>query len=261
MLFLIPAMTIALAPLRVYVLDGGHAILNDSSLLSDIGEAGGKPVELTNPCFLIRHGSRWLMWDTGFADSYVGHPFTSPAARIWKAETMPAQLRRLGLTARNVAFVALSHPHFDHAGCFGQFGASTWIVERKDLAYGQLTPPRISVDPILLRRPKGAKLKVIDGDYDVFGDGTVRILTTPGHTPGHACLLIRLPKTGPILLSGDAFPTRANFDHDWVPSINENRSESLASMSRIKSLCKTLGARLIIQHAPEDIRTLPRILD
>ena len=118
----------------------------------------------------------------------------------------------------------------------------------------------------LVQRDQGAdrkgielgETKLIDGDYDVFGDGTVRILNMPGHTPGHQALMLKLAKEGVVILSGDLYHTLDNRRLRRVPRNNVQRADTLASMDRFEHLVTNNRARVIVQHSPEDFRWLPK---
>jgi N-acyl homoserine lactone hydrolase len=84
--------------------------------------------------------------------------------------------------------------------------------------------------------------KLLNGDYDVFGDGLVRILSTPGHTPGHQVLLVKLPSKGYVILTGDLYHLRQSRDERLVPVFNTSRAETLASIDRVERLAKNLKA-------------------
>jgi len=171
------------------------------------------------------------------------------------------QLQQAGLTAANVTFVAFSHFHADHTGNANLFAGSTWIINRDELAWATGTPgpqPPGIVDPATFSAYKTAKTKVIDGDYDVFGDGTVRILKAPGHTPGHQVLLLRLKKSGAVILAGDLYHFRHDREARLVMTVNTQRADSLASFDRIEKLAHNTHARLIVQHDPEDFKSLPK---
>ena len=105
---------------------------------------------------------------------------------------------------------------------------------------------KTSAKPDQYSKLKDSKTIVIDGDYDVFGDKSVTLISTPGHTPGHQCLLVRLPKTGPVLLSGDLyhFPGEREF-HTFPTGSN---ADYVASRAKVEALLKSTGAQLWIQH-------------
>src|SRR5262249_29174118 len=108
-----------------------------------------------------------------------------------------------------------------------------------DWAMKQSTKPAFSA---------AQKFEKLSGDHDVFGDGSVMILSTPGHTPGHESLVVHLAKTGAVVLSGDAAHFRDNWEHRRVPSMNTDRDQTLASMQRIDSVLKEQKAQLWINH-------------
>jgi glyoxylase-like metal-dependent hydrolase (beta-lactamase superfamily II) len=117
----------------------------------------------------------------------------------------------------------------------------------------------VNVKPENLSGRKQAKVELIDLDRDVFGDGTVKILRANGHTAGHQILVLKLPKSGTVILSGDAVHTRENYEQGRMPVFNYARGETLASMDRIRRILANTHGRLIIQHEPKDFEALPKI--
>jgi glyoxylase-like metal-dependent hydrolase (beta-lactamase superfamily II) len=114
----------------------------------------------------------------------------------------------------------------------------------------------------LLGTPKN--LQLINGDNDVFGDGSVTLLSTPGHTPGHQSLLVHLRNSGFIILSGDVAHLEGNFKNNIVPSLNTDKAESIASMERIRRLIATYKAKLFINHdknQTDTLRLIPAFYD
>jgi glyoxylase-like metal-dependent hydrolase (beta-lactamase superfamily II) len=89
---------------------------------------------------------------------------------------------------------------------------------------------------------------LLAGDRDVFGDGSLTILSTPGHTPGHQSLLVKLPKTGAVVLSGDAVHFKSNWDNRRVPAPNANKEQTVASMEKIADILQKGHAQLWINH-------------
>jgi N-acyl homoserine lactone hydrolase len=143
-------------------------------------------------------------------------------------------------------------------GVAGVFPDSVWIMSNAEIAAASLLPPPNGVLPETWSAYKMAKTEPIEGDYDVFGDGSVMILRAPGHTPGHQVLKLKLQKSGMVILSGDLYHLRTNRQFRRVPVYNANRADTLASMTRIETILKNTGGRLIVQHDPRDFNSLPK---
>jgi glyoxylase-like metal-dependent hydrolase (beta-lactamase superfamily II) len=158
-----------------------------------------------------------------------------------RAKTLAAQLTELGVKPADVTYVAVSHTHGDHVGNIGLFPTSTVLIQGAEYDWamaGQNKPAFVD----------SQKIQKLAGDHDVFGDGSVTIITTPGHTPGHQSLLVKLPKTGALVLSGDAVHFQDNWTHKRVPSMNTNKDQSLASLERIAKVLADQKATLWINH-------------
>jgi N-acyl homoserine lactone hydrolase len=249
---------------RLYAFDCGRIDFKDMSMFSDTGDYDGKSGSLVDPCFLIRHPKGILLWDTGLGDALLGRndPANDAGVSVHVGVRLLDQLKSIGIAPSNVTYVAFSHFHLDHTGNANVFIASTWIINRKELdwALGAPTPP--VVDLKSFSAYKTVSTQMITGDYDVFHDGTVRILQAPGHTPGHQVLLLKLAKTGTVLLSGDLYHQRpdrprAGDTGGRVMTVNTSRADSLASINRIETIIKNTHARLIIQHDSDDFKALP----
>ncbi len=148
--------------------------------------------------------------------------------------------------------------HFDHTGNANSFPQSTWLLQSKELAYAQGTPTPFGINPATFSEIKNVKTTMMNGDYDVFGDGSVKMLISPGHTPGHQVLLVKLAKTGPVMLSGDLYHSRENRKTGRMPVFNADRADTLASFSRIETIVKNTGARFIVQHDVRDFAAMPK---
>jgi N-acyl homoserine lactone hydrolase len=256
-----PASMARVSALRLYVLDCGHATFKDMGGFSDTGEYDGKSGEIAAPCFLIRHPKGDLLWDAGLGDHY-NYPKegsdAAPGVHVTVPVTLLAQLHSLNLAPKDINYIAFSHLHWDHTGNANDFPDSVWIMNKAELAAALVLPPPGGVLPETWSAYKAAKNEAIEGDYDVFGDGSVMILRTPGHTPGHQVLKLKLPKSGTVILSGDLYHLRTNRLFKRVPVYNADRADTLASMSRVETILKNTHGRLIVQHDPKDFQALPK---
>jgi N-acyl homoserine lactone hydrolase len=158
-----------------------------------------------------------------------------------RAKTLAAQLAEIGVKPADVTYVAVSHTHGDHVGNIALFPSSTILIQGAEYDWAMTLPAK----------PAFAATQTIEklaGDRDVFGDGSVVILTTPGHTPGHQSLVVQLSKTGAVVLSGDAVHFRDNWENRRVPAMNVNRDQTLASLQRIATVLEERKAQLWINH-------------
>lgn len=245
--------------MELWRLDCGHIAVHDLSLFSDTFADEGKTMVLTDSCYLIRHGQDYMLWDTGLPKSVLGAP-EDPKAPLSPGldRDLVSQLKVLGVKPEQITRIGISHDHFDHLGQAADFPGATLMIGAEDWAQLQLHPSPFGVDASLVSPwLKGGKLDLVSGDRDVFGDGSVVMLATPGHTPGEMALLLRLPKTGAVILSGDVVHFEAQFARHGVPGFNWNRANSLASIDRLQTMARNLHATLVIQHDPADIAKLP----
>lgn len=242
--------------LHAYVLDCGYSE-GSFAWLSGEGRFEGHEGRLANPCFLIRHPDGDMLWEVGLpASLYADGPQETDIATIGVDEPLIPQMARLGVAPDDIDVLAVSHYHIDHAGQPEAAGDATWLVHRADydVVMGE-EPPEHAADLAPLR---ALNAEVFEGERDVFGDGRVRIVPAPGHTPGHAVLFLDLPETGPVILSGDLWHRAASRAQRTVPAYNASREETLASMDRVEALLEETGARLVIQHEEADYAALPK---
>ena len=256
---LIPARAAdAVKDVRLYALDCGRIQLKDMSIFSDTGEYDGKPGTLVDPCWVIRHPKGTLLWDAGLGDKIAqnkdGQDFA--LGHLWVDVTLLEQLKAIGLTPDDITFLSFSHTHADHTGNANEFPNATWILNKAEIAWAESRPAAF-IDLDSFSAYTTAKTEMIDGDYDVFGDGSVRILKTPGHTPGHQSLLVKLKKAGTVIISGDLYHVRDNYRFRRVPTFNVERADTLASIDRVNTILKNTKGRLVVHHDPQDFKALP----
>ncbi|MDH2355917.1 N-acyl homoserine lactonase family protein [Bradyrhizobium sp. SSUT112] len=229
---------------KLYVLNCGEGTAGDISRWTP-GLNEGKTMDFVDSCYLIRHTKGWFLWDTGIADAVAAMPNgltpADPKAVTWRRpKTLAAQLEQLGVKPGDVKVMAVSHTHPDHTGNVELFPQATLYVQKAEYDW-----PGANNEP---RFKPSHPVELLAGDKDVFGDGSVTILSTPGHTPGHQSLLVKLPKTGAVVLSGDAVHFKDNWDNRRVPSMNANKDQSAASMQKIADTLAKEKAQLWINH-------------
>ena len=217
---------------------------------SDTYAYGDLKVQFVYSCYLIKHGDQYLLWDTG-------HSMSAP--NVAPKTSVADQLAQLGVKPEQINYVGISHYHADHTGQIASFPQAMLLIGKGD--WDAITNPKpapgVNAPPFAHWISGGGKVEPQPNDKDVFGDGTVMILNTPGHTPGHHGLLVKLKEKGNVLISGDLVHFRENYDTNGVPWFNTSRAESLASIDRFKKLAATFKATIIIQHDARDIGLLP----
>jgi N-acyl homoserine lactone hydrolase len=233
---------------------GKTTTVADVSRFSDVAAFKGLSIQLTFSCYLVKHGNDYLVWDTG----------NPPASGSAAAPTAPSsslvdQLAQLHLTPQQITFVGISHYHGDHVGQVASFPQATLLIGKGDWDVLNDPKPSTGVNPANFAHwiSGGGKVEPLIGDKDVFGDGSVIMLSTPGHTPGHHSLLVKLKDKGNVLITGDLAHFRENYAGNGVPTFNTSRAETLASLDRFKQLATNLQATVIIQHDARDIDKLP----
>jgi N-acyl homoserine lactone hydrolase len=257
---------------RLYRLDCGHSLANDESVWTP-GENVGRSIEFSSTCWLIKRGSEWVLWDTGVPQATLNDPkgwSTLPKLIVYHLDkTITGQLAEIGLKTGDITYVALSHTHGDHIGNVGLFLNSTILMQRAEYTWiSSPDGPNDNVNQLkalarkLLGTPK--RLQLLDGDTDVFGDGSVTLISTPGHTPGSQSLLVHLKNSGFIILSGDVVHLEGNFEKNIVPALNTDKAMSIASMDKVRAMMATYQAKLFINHdkAQSDmLKLLPEFYD
>lgn len=255
--------------LAVYLLSGGRLELDHAVFFPD--RPPGMRWTVPVPCVLVHHPRGRLLFDTGI------HPeaITDPVGRLGAArarrfavrsgpdEEVASQLGRLGLRPDDVGLVANSHFHFDHCGGNELFPRATFLVQRAELVAARAVDPARPgrYAPSVRDFDHPLRYLPVEGEHDVFGDGTVVLLPTPGHTPGHQSLWVELPETGPVILTGDACYTLEHLEAERVPGVVWNPTLAAHAVKRLKTLARLTGARVFPSHDPDFWRTVKQAPD
>ena len=207
---------------------------------------------LTDSCYLIVHPKGSLMWDTGLPDALAQIPEGKSMYKVFTfrvTKTLASQFMEIGIAPESVNYLGISHMHGDHNGNAHLFPRATLLMQKEEYAaaFGP-EPSKYGFDPSSYPTMRSNIVKLLEGDHDVFGDGTVVIKRALGHTPGHQALYVKLAKSGNILLSGDLVHFTDNWVHKRVPGFNFDKEQSLKTMQETEAFLKANNATLWIQH-------------
>ena len=201
------------------------------------------------------------MFDSGeIADAKFkdGQPVTEGVMSASKP--LLPQLAAAGYKPTDIDYFALSHYHGDHTGNANQFAGATWIVQKadRDFMFGVI-PQGTIIDVASFSKLKDAKTKILNNEnLDVFGDGTVVMMSTPGHTPGHQVLAVKLAHRGLVVLAGDLYHYPEERTTGRIPTFEFNAEQSKASRAKIEQFVKDNKAELWIEHDIATHAKLPR---
>ena len=248
---------------RMYVINCGENHVKDLSRWTP-GENVGKAHVFGDHCYLIKHASGWMLWDSGISDRVATMPNgltggPSGAITAFMRKPLIESLKELGLAPGDIGHFAMSHSHADHSGNANLFGASTLYIQQAeyDAVFGS-EPQKYGFIASNFEKLRGAKTVKLNGDHDVFGDGSVLIKPAPGHTPGHQLLVVRLPKSRLVILSGDMVHLMYSWNHRVVPSFNFDVAQSGRTIDEMKAYAQKTGAQLWVNHDLEQHASIPK---
>ena len=246
--------------LRLYAFDCGRLTRADPQPLLTRGVT---VTDMSVTAYLIVHPRGTVLWDSCVIPDELFNAAGATEGRATATRTLKSQLAEIGYKPADITYLVLSHNHFDHSANANSFAGSTWLVQRAE--HDWMFPAAPRAEPLAgaerYSALRASRTVLLDGDHDVFGDGSVVILSTPGHTPGHQSLLVRLPKTGPVILSGDMVHFEENWINRRVPARNYNREQSLQSMDKVAAVLSKDSAKLWINHDKTQSDRIPRAPD
>ena len=256
--------------MRLYVFSSGWLTIDKSALQSGATEKITVPVAF----FLIKHPKGNVLFETGNNDRVITDPtYWGPLAQMLSPASrspdiaIDTQLDKIGVKPSDINYVILGHMHLDHAGNVGKFSSATIVYQRDEIVNAfwpkpGFAGPYITGDFAMLRNdvgqnaPNRQKVIELDGDLDLFGDGSIYIHRQVSHTPGSQMALVRLPKTGPVVLTSDVCYLMENLQKDILPSVGlaYNPAGILDGYAWIKRLMTTEGADVIFAHDAETFK-------
>jgi N-acyl homoserine lactone hydrolase len=235
--------------------------LRSQKHLFTLGRGVGEPFTVPVPFFLIEHSQGKILFDTGNALSVAADP-----EKHWgdvvnayypvmdQDDFVTEQLSRLGIAPDEISYVILSHLHLDHAGGIGHFPKAKYVVQRNELHWAYVPDFYQKAAYIRADFDREVDWLILEGreddGFDLFGDGKLRIWFTPGHTPGHQSLLVKLEHSGDFLLAGDCCYTEEILNEDVLPGLVWNPSEAIRTIRRLRHARDACGIKIITGHDP-----------
>lgn len=221
------------AGMKLYVFSSGGLTV-PRGLLQD--GAGSTPVTVPVGMFVVHHPKGNLIFDTGTNDKIINDPsYWGPFIKALNPIRTPdlsveAWLRKIGMTTDDITYVAVGHMHLDHGGNVCKFTKATILIQKEEIKNAAwpepgTAGPYIPGDVSCLRSDLGVslpskfKMDMLEGDLDVFGDGSVVVKRWPGHTPGSQMLVVRLPQTGTVILTSDNVYFAENVTKNLLPEV------------------------------------------
>jgi N-acyl homoserine lactone hydrolase len=245
---------------RLYIFDNGDIAGLDPKIFGFAREEL-KSVDFVNQSYLIVHPRGTVMFDTGGIgdDKFPAGGGVAKEGIMTAAKKLVPQMEAAGYKPSDVTYLVMSHYHSDHTGNANLFAGATWIVQKAERDAMFAEKPAAIMQPATYSALKAAKTKLLNNeDFDIFGDGTVVVKTTPGHTPGHQVLFLKLAKTGPILLAGDLYHYPEEIATGKTPNFEFDPATSAKSRAAMQAFVKQTGAKLWIEHDKPTHAALPK---
>ncbi len=237
---------------RLYVFDCGVLVRGEPTAYG-LTKAQVGDTNFADACYLVAHPKGTLLWDVGIVPDAqitpggVNIPVGTSGNSNRASRTLQSQLAEIGYRPADITFLALSHSHADHIANANDYAKSTWLVQKPERELMFTEQAQKGATFANYGALRDSTTRELSGDHDVFGDGTVVLKSTPGHTPGHQSLFLRLAKTGPVVLTGDLYHYAAERTLKKIPT-NDNKEQTQASRDAIDRLLSSSGAQLWIQH-------------
>jgi N-acyl homoserine lactone hydrolase len=270
------AVALAQSPqgMKLYVFSSG-ALTIGKHILQNL--APQDTIKVPVGFFVVMHPKGNVLFDTGNNDKIITDPsYWGPAFQRLSPVNTPdmaidAQLAKIGLKPDDITYVVVSHLHLDHGGNVGKFPNSTLVVQKDEIRNafwpepgtagpyipGDIAPLRSDLGEAM---PNKYKMIQLNGDMDIFGDGSVVVKRWVGHTPGSQMMVVRLPKTGTIILTGDNAYFRENVEKNILPNVAlaYDPPGILRAYEWIRYLQATEKADFFTAHDPDAFKALKK---
>lgn len=239
---------------------GTFGPFNIRGLIPSLPEDRARDITIPVPMWIIDHPKGIVVFDTGNnvalntggCASHWGEgscAFLKPSQK--RSDVIDMQLKKLGYSVNDVVAVITSHSHLDHMGNVEMFPNALHILQKREL-YQAWWPEKF-------QRPSGAHIMAdyddardfnylaIDGDLDVFGDGSIIVLDAPGHTLGNSSLKLKFANGDTFVIAQDALWMRENLE-GYPAGLNYSVKAYFETADRLKYMSELENAELFFGH-------------
>lgn len=258
--------------MKLFFFEAG--VLKSQKQFFTMGVDVGKQFDVPVPFLLIDHPDGLVMFDTGNAfevvhnkEEHWGDVVAAYDPVMTEDQWCVNAIQKVGYKPEDVKFVVLSHLHLDHAGGVGHFPNAKYIVQRDEMHFAYV--PDFYMKGAYIRKDFDKQVDWMllngwrDDKFDLFGDQSIVIYFTPGHTPGHQSILVNLPNSGPMFFAADSCYTLENLNN-VLPGLVWNPGETVKTLERMKYLRDVMGVKIVTGHDPEawmEYRKAPEYYD
>ncbi len=251
--------------MRLYMFEAG--MLKSQKHFFTLNQGVGDEFDVPVPFFLIDHPKGKVLFDTGNAfetvhnkEEHWGGILAAYDPVMSEEQWCVNAIKKIGVSPEDIKYVILSHLHLDHAGGVGHFPNARYVVQRDELHFAYVPDPYMKGAYIRKDFDKDVDWLILEGwqdnKFDLFGDGSIIIYFTPGHTPGHQSILVNLPNSGPMFFAADSCYTQENLKNGTLPGLMWNAEETVRSVNTMRHLADACGVKIVVGHDPESWKSV-----
>lgn len=236
----------------------------------------GETYPSLTPFYLIDHPEGTVLVDTGtsyemladpenygpYGASYIAE-FAADEIEMSEEDKAVNQVTDLGYDPVEIDSIVMTHLHLDHAGDIDEFPDTEFIVQQAELEYAWWPADPIQQNLYVegdfgILRSNEYDVTAISGNYDVFGDGTIECIPTPGHSPGHQAIKVELEETGTVILGADLAFTQEAYETELQPAFAWDTEAAIRSTRKINNLERKYDADVYLAHDRDHFELLPK---